>query len=49
MEPILHTPDYQVEKTTFSSGASILVNFGATPSETPFGRVDAEGYLIIHS
>ena len=38
--------DSQVEMTTFSSGASIIVNFGAAAVETPFGRVEAEGFLI---
>jgi hypothetical protein len=37
--------DSQVEMTTFSSSASIIVNFGATPGETPFGRVEREGFL----
>jgi hypothetical protein len=41
------TADFLVEQTTFSSGASIIVNFGACPAETPFGRVEANGYLII--
>lgn len=37
MKPVLHLS---------SSGASIIVNFGTTPVETAFGRVEAEGFLI---
>jgi hypothetical protein len=40
------TSDAQVEMTTFSSGASIIVNFGQTAVDTAFGRVEAEGHLI---
>ncbi|MCX6972174.1 MAG: hypothetical protein NTV93_18765 [Verrucomicrobia bacterium] len=41
--------DSQVEMTTFSSGASIIFNFGATTGEPPFGRVEREGFLITNS
>ena len=41
------TPDFQVEMTTFSSGASIIVNFGSTSVETPFGLVEAQSVRII--
>ncbi len=42
------TDDYKLEKTTFSSGKSIIVNFGDTDRMVEGKMVKAKDYLILH-